>query len=193
MYQTLNLTAGQRVEFTEAFDFVRIMDASASVDLEFYRDGREVDEALSVGVGFSEQFAKPCTRLVIVNGATAQTIRFATRLGSRVEFDRPPTGTVNVERDNSRRGNLFQTLFAVGTGNTQLHGGDGGRVYLMVINNSDTADVWITVDGTAPDVSKGIKLGPRDSIEFSGYCPTGGIRATASAAATNVVTLVGIY
>lgn len=175
MYQTITIQAGQRVEFIEAFDFVRVMDATGLLSLEFHREGREVDEAQGVGLGYSESFAKPCDKLVIVNDeAGPQTVKFATRLGSRVAFDKPPTGSVSVT-------NIPQvivmptttTLFAqvqktVTNASAQMVPFNSIRKGLTVQNKSETGSVWINVTGAAATQANGIRIKPGETFSMDG-------------------------
>lgn len=163
MFITINLTAGQRVEFREVYDFVRIMESTAAVTLEFFRKEREVDEAVGVVSGFSETFEAPCDRLVIVNGATAQAVTFATRQGSRVEYDRPPTGNVAVT-DVAQCPDVYEATFLVGTASAVLVYASLRRRSMMVQNQSDSATVWLSFNNADPAIGNGFRLRPGETF-----------------------------
>lgn len=163
MFITINLTAGQRVEFREVYDFVRIMDSTAAVNLEFFRKEREVDEAVGVVSGFSETFEAPCDRLVIVNGATAQAVTFATRQGSRVEYDRPPTGNVAVT-DVTQCPDVSELTAVVGTASMVLAGWSPRRRSMMIQNQSDSATVWLSFNNAGVSVGTGFRLRPGETF-----------------------------
>lgn len=168
MFLTLNLTAGQAVEFVEQYDHLRLMDAASGVTLEFYRAGREVDEALGVATGYSESFAQPCDKLRITNGATAQTVTFATRMGSKVSYDKPPTGAVTVTgtatTDVAQCADVSEGNVVVGTASVLIAPWDTRRRGLMLQNQSDTATIWIAFNGSLAAVGNGMRLKPGETF-----------------------------
>lgn len=163
MFITLNMAAGQRVEFREAFDFIRVMDAASTINVEFFRDGREVDEANGVGVGYSEKFAKSCDMVAITNGATAQAVSFATRLGSAVAYDRPPTGAVSVT-DVAQCPDIAEGTISVGTASTILGGWSPRRRSVLIQNQSDTATIWVSFNNGLATVGNGFRIRPGETF-----------------------------
>lgn len=170
MFTTITLTANQRVEFVEPFDFIRVMDTTAAVSLEFYRQGREVDEANGVTAGYSESFAQACDRLAITNGTTAQTITVATRLGSKVEYDRPPTGNVSVTNTPTvlaaplGTSNVKQAGVTVGVGQVAIATANTNRKGLLIQNNSDTGTIWVNFAAQPPNTTSGLKIRPGETF-----------------------------
>lgn len=184
MFLTLNMTAGQRVEFREAFDFIRVMGADSTISLEFFRDGREVDEANGVGVGYSEKFAKACDMVAITNGATAQTISFATRLGSQVAYDRPPTGAVVAEHKTTS--SATWQMRSVGPAAANLVFDNQARRSVMIQNQSQTGTLWIGWGGNVPNINQGYRLGPGETFYLDGPLCWKAILGYADTAATQV-------
>lgn len=195
MFLTMNLAAGQVVEFVEQFDHVRLMEAASGLSMEFYRAGREVDEALAVATGYSESFAQPCDKLRITNGATAQAVTFATRLGSKVSYDKPPTGAVEVVKNTARRGMMYWGVSVVGTASSVIKYDNLARGYLLMANQSDTGTVWVRFNGsmttTAATVGMGLKLGPGESFEMSSYIHIYTMTAVSESGTVNLLMVEG--
>lgn len=188
MFTTITLTANQRVEFVEPFDFIRVMDTTAAVSLEFYRQGREVDEANGVTAGYSESFADPCDRLAITNGATAQTITVATRLGSKVEYDKPPTGNVsvtntpNVTTTAGPSSSVAQSAPAVGTASALFLAANGNRRCLIVQNKSAVSTIWLNFAAQEATQGSGFKIGPGETFTWDQRVSANQINAIADTA-----------
>ncbi len=96
MNVTQQINAGQWLEFTEVGDFFRLMEAPDRVTVLFYVAGKEVGRAVEVQEGYAEVFDKGGFDRVRVASGTTQTISFVTRQGSRVFYDTPPVGDVNI-------------------------------------------------------------------------------------------------
>lgn len=201
MFITINLTAGQRVEFREVYDFVRIMESTAAVNLEFFRKEREVDEAVGVVSGFSETFEAPCDRLVIVNGATAQAVTFATRQGSRVEYERPPTGNVAITNMGGQFVANLKAVASVVGGNSEII--STGQVFVnnrrfLAIQNKSSGSIWIgfTTWGRTPDnapitADNGLEIEAGQTFQCDGFAPTGFIICVAQVAGAKVLVVEG--
>lgn len=191
MFSTITLAANQRVEFVEPFDFIRVMDTTATVSLEFYRAGREIDEANGVTAGYSESWAEPCDKLAITNGTTAQTITVATRLGSRVEYDQPPTGNVSVMNTPSvsvtntpsvtttaaAAAAVNQWQATVTSASQTIMNGTPGRRAFMIQNKSATGTVWLNLTGAAATQAAGVRLMPGETFTMDQRVPVGAITA----------------
>ncbi|WP_290874920.1 hypothetical protein [Aquabacterium sp.] len=192
MYQTITLTAFQRVEFTDSFDFVRVMSAPQALDLEFHRDGREIDEAVAIGTGYSERFAKPCTKLALINGATAQTVTVATRLGAVVEFDKPPTGDVNVLTMpsvaviNQGAAGVNQFQSSVTTASGTMMNGTPTRKAFMIQNRSATGTIWVNLSGGTATQVAGIRIRPGETFNMDTRVPVGAITGIGDAANSDI-------
>lgn len=65
------------------------------------------------------------------------------------------------------------------------------RRYLMVQNSDAVASVWVTLDGSAPTTTNGIKLLPGGVLELQGFVPNGQIRAIADQASAALVVVGG--
>lgn len=184
MFLTINLTAGQSVEFVEQYDHLRIMEATAGVTLEFYRAGREVDEALGVATGYSESFAQPCDKLRITNGGTAQVVAFATRLGSKVSYDKPPTGAVVAETKATN--SATWQMRSIGTAAANLLFDSANRRVVIIQNQSQTGVLWLGFGGKVPGVNQGYRLGPGETFYQDGPICWKAVLGYAEQAATQV-------
>lgn len=188
MFQTINMGAGSQVEFAEAANFFRIMQASASLTVRFYAQGREVVAAEGVSGGYAEEFTAPIDR-VVIQSATAQQITFVMRLGSRVAYDAPPNGLVTV---TNTAGAFDHAAHVVTSASGQLRAAKAARRYLLVQNNASSGDIFVRADGQPATAATGVKIGPGGSWEISGFVPTGAITAIGSIASNaSIVTVEG--
>lgn len=189
MFQTITMTAGQRLEFFERGDFFRLMAATAPLNVEYYRNGAEVAEAVSVGVGYAEQFVNGEFDRIAVTSATAQTIQIVTRLGNQVNYDTPPNGQVTV---TNVAGAFTHATHTVTTTSGQLKAANTARRYLLIQNNDDSGDIYVRLDGAAATTTNAVKIPAGGSYELQGYVPTGAIVAIGSIASNaNVQTVEG--
>lgn len=189
MYIKQAISAGQRLEFTEASDFFRLLAAQSAVNLTFYRAGAEVGEALDVGAGYAETVAEGFDKVAITS-PVEQTIQFVTRQGARVQYDTPPTGDVNVKNVN---GAFTQTAATVTNSSAQLLAANAARRYVLIQNNDASGDVFVRVDGATATAANGIKVAAGGgSLVFENYAPTGAITAIGNIASNaNVIVLEG--
>ncbi len=188
MYVKQTINAGQRLVFSESCDFFRLLAAQGVVNVEFYKSGAEVAEALEVGAGYAERIATGFDLLAITSTVT-QTIQFVTRQGAEVRYDTPPNGNVTVTNTG---GAFTQSAATVTNTSGQLRAANIARRYLLIQNNDATGDIFVTVDGTAATSAKGIRLQAGASLELTSYVPTGAIAAIGSIASNpNVVIVEG--
>lgn len=174
MLQTVTMTAGQRLEYTEVGDFFRILAGTAPVTVEFYRQGKEVAEAVGVGAGYAEKFDAGDFDKIAITSATAQTLQFVTRLGNVVQYDTPPVGQVTV---TNNAGNFTQVVQTVGYASTTIKAANATRRYLLIQNNNATGAIYVNVAGAVASAGSGIFVDAGGSLEFQGYVPTGNINA----------------
>lgn len=92
------LQAGIRVEFNESGKFLRILasEVQDKITVQFYRNGALISEALQVGRGFSETMEDGNFDSYAVTSSVTQNVNIVTRAGSRILYDTPPVGDVNV-------------------------------------------------------------------------------------------------
>lgn len=195
---TVTLQAGQAQEYFERGDFFRIMDASAPLSVIFYRNGAEVSRAVNIVEGYAERFSNADFDKVRLESATTNTVHFGIRLGNVIEYDKAPTGDVNVlnfppaPTPTPVNGAFTHAVVAVTTSSIQLRAANTARRYLFLQNNDSVVDVWVRLDGAAATVGSGIKLAAGgSSLELQGYVPTGQINAIASASTSNVIVVEG--
>ena len=177
MHKTLILAAGVPVSFSETGNFFRLMLATAPVTVRFYAGGKTLSDAENVPAGYAETFSdRPFTSFDIVS-AVDQTVQFASRFGSEVHMDMPPTGAVYLD---GQQGAYVQTNAAPGAVNTQIRPAKSNRRYLMIQNKHATDVVYLTFDGSVPAAGNGLKLAAGGFYEPL-LAPTGEIRALGTA------------
>lgn len=190
MYQSQNLAAGVAVEFHEAADFFRILGAqTADITLTFYRMGLEISRAENVGAGYAEKFAAGFDRVRIVSTGGG-VVAFVMRYGSDVSYDTPPNGNVTV---TNTAGAFTQEQKTVTNASGQLLAAKANRRYLLIQNNDATGNIFVTLDGGAATLEKGIKIAAGGgSLALENYLCTGEIFAIGSIASNaNIVVVEG--
>lgn len=189
MYQSLTLAAGVAVEFQEPADFFRVLSSVPSdLELIFYRDGAEQSAASNIGAGYAEEFERPVTKLRI-SSAAGGLVRFVMRLGNRVRYDAPPTGSVTI---TGQQGAFAQAQKTVTNASAQLLAANAARRYLLIQNNDATGVVYVYIGAAAATAANGIKIAPGGSYEVQGYAPNSEIRAIGSIASNaNVIAIEG--
>jgi len=189
MHNTIALTAGQRIEFYEDADFFRLMAATDTIKVEYYRQGAEVAEANNVGAGYAERFTNGKFDRIAITTTNAQTITFATRLGNEVYYDTPPVGNVNITNTN---GAFTNTQVTVTNAGTQIDAASPSRRYLLIQNNDAVGDIYVRLDGVAATLTTGVKIPAGGTYELQGFVPTGAITAISSIASNaNIVIVEG--
>ena len=190
MLQTIQLVAGQAVEFAELGDFLRILNAPYPLTVRYYKAGRELVSAYDVSGGYSEEFTGGAQfDRVRLETATTQEVQFVIRQGNRVGYDAPPVGQVSV---TNTAGAFAHQGHTVTNASGQLLAANPGRRYLLIQNNDASGDVFVTTDGTDATTATGVKIGPGGSWEIAGYVPTGAVKAIGSLASnSNVITVEG--
>jgi hypothetical protein len=187
LFLTTSLSANQRLEFNVTGDFFRLMAATQTLTVEFYRNGAEIAEAAGVSVGYAERFRdKKFDRIAIVNGATAQTVQIVARDGADVLYDTPPNGQVTVTNVN---GAFTQTSHNVSNAGVTLKAANPQRRYLMIQNKDPSITVEVNVAGGFGAL---IQVVPGGRLEFADFVPTGSIYAVSGASiVNNVIVLEG--
>lgn len=191
MTVSVNLSANQALKVNETGDFFRLMEADLPITVRFYKNERKIFEAINVRSGYAETFEQGgYDRVELVNGATPNDVQYVLRLGARVEYDVPPTGLVEV---TNTAGAFVQSEPAVtnAAGGVQVLAANPLRRYLLVQNNDALANLRITVDGTPPTNTHGVRVVPGGSFELAGYVPTGAVRVLADQATAAVTAVEG--
>ncbi|MDF3822338.1 hypothetical protein P3G55_20710 [Leptospira sp. 96542] len=184
MSTTAEFSDDEKKDFYGRADFFRLLDCDAPVNLTFLRGGAQIAQAKNVTQGYSERFSEAFDRVQITSSA-AQSIHFVTRFGSVVGYDRPPVGDVAI---TNAAGPFLQGRVSVGTGSAvQLRPANTLRRRLLVQNNAAAGVLRLTVDGSAPSATDGLRLEPGDSLDLDGFCPTGAVRAIMESGAASFV------
>lgn len=189
MYQSLTLSAGVAVEFSDASDFFRLMSATPTdISVIFYRSGQEVSRAENIGSGYAEYFAQAFDKMRI-SSAAGGAVAFVTRLGNEVRYDTPPTGNVAITNVN---GAFTQADATVTNASGTLIAANATRRYLLIQNNDSAGDIYVRLDGATATTTNGFKVAAGGSLEITGFAPTGAIKAIGSIASNaNVITAEG--
>jgi hypothetical protein len=181
------IAAGLGQEYTERGDFFRVLEATGAVTVTFYRAGAEVAKAEQIQAGYAEKFDASEFDKVRIDASADVTIKFVVRLGNVVNYDKAPQGDVNVLNVN---GAFVQAPNTVTNASGQLLAAKAGRRYVLIQNNDSGGDIYVTLDGSAATLAKGIKIAAGGSYECQGFAPTGAIFAIGSIASNaNVVTV----
>lgn len=187
------ITAGQTIKFVDQGNFLRVMSAAAALTVRTYKNGQVLTESVGVGAGYAEEFSDNFNEVEIYS-ATTQTIQLVLRLGSKVYFDAPPTGNVNISgqvhtvQDNVN-GAFTQSRASVSNTNTQILAANANRRYLMIQNNDTAAVLRVSLNGSAATVTSGFRVAVGGVLEVPNYAVTGAINVifeTASAVSNNV-------
>lgn len=185
MLQSVTLSAGVPVKYYERGAFFRIMEASAALTVRYFFEGRLIAESDGVKAGYAENFESGGFDSFELESAGGQTVQFAARLSSSVQYDVAPTGAVTV-------GNFPATGFDASThwaiAVTVTSGlklaANASRKYLLVQNQHATAVVYIRF-GSAATIGSGIRLLPGESFESGPFVPTGSVHAIGDAGTNN--------
>lgn len=180
------ISAGGRLEFYEAADFFRVLEAAEPVTVRFYQSGSEVAAAEEVQGGYAEQFAGGFDRFT-VESATAQTVQFVARLGNKVQYDIAPTGEVVVK---NTAGAFAQSQETVTNVAADLLPANASRRYLLIQNKAVAGDLYVNLSGAAATAGNGVLVVPGASLELSGYASTGAVSAIGSVASNPDVVVV---
>lgn len=183
--QTLTLTAGATIEFHEVGDFLRVMSASGSLNVNYFRNGQIVTEAAGVTVGYAERFDMPFDKFTVYSAA-GDTVKINVRLGNQVYLDSPPTGSITVANAN---GAATQGRASVTNADQTLIAANTARRWLLMQNNDSTSVLRVTVDGSAASATNGFRVQAGQTFEVPNFCVTGAIHAfmeTASAETNNI-------
>lgn len=189
MQQNITINAGQPVEINQRGDFFRLLGSiNSDIQVDFYRNGKEVAEATNIGGGYAEKFGEFFDR-VVIKSASTQPISFTIRLGNEVYFDAPPTGAVNVQ---NVRGPATQAAATVTTASAQLLATNAARRFLLIQNKDPAGVIWLNFAGAAATQANGVRIGPGDSLSLEAWVPTGAIFAIGDIASNaNIVTVEG--
>lgn len=184
------ITAGHTIKFVDQGNFLRVMSAAAALTVRTYKNGQVLTESVGVGAGYAEEFSDNFNEVEIYS-ATTQTIQLVLRLGSKVYFDAPPTGNVNITNVN---GVFTQSRASVSNTNTQILAANANRRYLLIQNNDTLQALRITLDNSAATITQGFRLEPGASIDLSNFCTSSAVNVifeAATALANNVEYVTG--
>lgn len=182
----LKIQAGKTIELGVTGNYVRIADSLVSVTIETIdyqnmvtlTEGEEVTLAPFNGLRISHADVIEQEILIYVaSGAKIGSSKVA--------------GAVSI---TGEQGAFTQSRASLSNVAATLLAANADRRYLMIQNNDAAAVMRLSLDGVAPTVAEGFRIGPGDSIDLSGFMVSGEIKAimeTATAAAANVEIVEG--
>lgn len=213
---TLPISAGETKVLAIAGEYFELVNAPQAVDVALYSptgaksSAQAAEEGSYLRVGFTE---------VQIKSATTQTIRVliaekeggTRRLAGSVVINGVPHVVVDSLPDvnigniphvvidslpavsiaDAKNGAFTNAGATVNTGSAQLLAAKANRRYLLIQNASQTANVFVRLDGGAAGSANGVKIGPGGSYELSDWAPTGAITAASDANGTPVVVVEG--
>lgn len=188
MLVTVTIAAGETKEFREECDYFRILSSSGtSVDLVFIRDGAVLSDAAGISPGYSEEWTRPIDT-VRITAQTTQTLKFVMRIGSKVNYDVPPGGTLVFP---AAQGPYTSTAPAIAVTSTSIAAANTGRKKIEIQNNDPAITIWVNFSGVAAVAAPpSIKIGPGGSYSEQNYPPTGQIFAIAVTTANPLITVL---
>lgn len=177
------LTAGGSQIILVESAYFRIMTATGPVDV--IGDTFGTLPAVQAGQGMQNT---PYKRLTLRDASGAPNSGTILCSGD-LFIDNRTIGNVAITNIN---GAFTQAQATVTNASGQLLAAKANRRYLLVQNNDASADVYVTLDGTAATTAKGIKIAAGGSLELQGFVPIGQVNAIGSVASNaNVVTVEG--
>lgn len=182
------IAAGGMLEFQESGNFFRLLATGGDVTIRFYRKGAQFADAVGVSAGYAETFGEGFDKITI-ESVTAQTVKFAIRLGSQIRFDMPPQGNVSVTNFS---GSVVQSKKTVTNAAGDLLAANPARRYLLIQNNDAAGVVFINFSGAAT-AANGLKIAPGGNYTAdASFCPVNAISAIGSIASNaNVIVVEG--
>ncbi len=172
MYQSITLSAGVAVEFTDAADFMRVLEAAPTdLQLIFYRAGQEVGRAEHITAGYSERFAQAFDKMRM-SSATGGVVEFVTRLGNEVRYDRPPSGRIRNES-----GAFVQVQATITNASSVIRAANNNRQFLLIQNRSATGTIYINLSGATATTANGVRITAGGVLLLDQFMPNNQITA----------------
>lgn len=205
---TVPINAGETKVLHVAGEYFEVIDAVDPVDVFLYHPSGGQSSAIQALAGV---YLRIGYKEVQIKSQTAQTLRVMVaekeggtrrQSGSVVVANTPNVEVINIPHvvvdtlpavsiSDAKNSAFTNAAATVGTTSGQLLAARASRRYLLVQNNSDTATIFVRLDGTAATNTTGVKLAPGASLELAAWCPTGAITAISDTAGTPVVVVEG--
>lgn len=197
---TVPINAGETKVLHVAGEYFEVIEAVDPLDVFLYHPSGGQSSAIQAVAGV---YLRIGYKEVQIKSQTAQTLRVMVaekeggtrRQSGSVVVTNVPHVVVDtlpaVSISDAKNGAFTNAAATVGTSSGQLLAARASRRYLLVQNNSDTATIFVRLDGTAATNTTGVKLAPGASLELAAWCPTGAITAISDTAGTPVVVVEG--
>lgn len=147
-------SAGQTREFFGAGDFFRLLQTTGPITVEFYLDGREVAEMVDIEAGYAESFAREQKRFdrIRIYSPTAQDVKWVTRDGSDVRYDRGAASiTGSVDLNAATIAQLRSPRPEAQTGSTNVSGALAATTAEVVVTPGTNVNGVIVYSATFSD------------------------------------------
>lgn len=197
---TVPINAGETKVLHVAGEYFEVIEAVDPLDVFLYHPSGGQSSAIQAVAGV---YLRIGYKEVQIKSQTAQTLRVMVaekeggtrRQSGSVVVTNVPHVVVDtlpaVSISDAKNGAFSNAAATVGTASGQLLAARASRRFLLVQNNSDTATIFVRLDGTAATNTTGVKLAPGASLELAAWCPTGAITAISDTAGTPVVVVEG--
>lgn len=178
------LSAGATVALLVEGEYFRIQEATGAVDVTV--EGSGTLPGLLVGQGLKET---PYKRLLIRDASGAANVG-KILIASKEFIDNRTYGVTTISGTpsvviNNVNGSFSQNVGSIGTASAQLVAASASRRYVLIQNQSADVDLYVTLDGAAATVARGLKIPAGGSYEIANFCPTTAIYGiTSSGSAT---------
>lgn len=168
---SLNLTAGQSLDFNSVGNYFHLLESTAGVDISFLLHGQEASRAQNMEFGF---FAKPAGGFTGLRfeSATTQTIKIALGFGDG-GYNRT-TGSVQIV---GQANDFSQSQKTVTNASGLLLAANPSRKLLFIQNNDAAGIIYVALDGSPATTASGIKILQGGSLILDSHLPSGAVYA----------------
>lgn len=197
---TVPINAGETKVLHVAGEYFEVIEAVDPLDVFLYHPSGGQSSAIQAVAGV---YLRIGYKEVQIKSQTAQTLRVMVaekeggtrRQSGSVVVTNVPHVVVDslpaVSISDAKNSAFSNAAATVGTASGQLLAARASRRFLLLQNNSDTATIFVRLDGAAANNTTGVKLAPGASLELAAWCPTGAITAISDTAGTPVVVVEG--
>lgn len=183
--QTIEQTWTGKNSFTVPGRYFRLLETVNAVDIVFYLKGQEVGRALQMRAGLAAD-GLDFDRIEITTGG-AEAVKFIVS-NSPIRYDRL-SGDMDINNTAGAYTNSRATVLSSGV--ATLLAASATRRYCLVQNNDSSVAIRLTMDGSNPTTSQGIRIPAGGYWESPAmFAPTGAIKAIAESGAGCAVEVV---
>lgn len=185
-FKTFSIAAGETKTFFIGGNYVEVIDSVDPINVLLYgpTGSNEFAESIIAGTYLKEPFTS-----FNVTSATAQTITLL--ITGREGGSRRIAGAVELTNTAGTYTNGPVAVTNAVGGITAL-AANAARRYCLIQNTDPIANMWVTMDGSAPTTTRGVKLTPGGAWECPAmFAPVGAIKVIADQAAATAQVVEG--